>query len=294
MKLFVFLSLLFSQAAADGEEFIRRFEEIIEHGNDTLEQKQKLVELETVFAYGEKFSFQDKMVDLTQYYTGRDKVKKEEIRLQEKILSEIIFTDEILSNNEKAKAEEKPENQDILMVNHVITYIETMKYTIKQKTQHESEIEGNILLILLATMILIGTLGVLLFIYYCHMVKNRHLQTGETKQNVSRKNDPPDCSFVDQIKVDIINDNNMLSSLKESPKLSQSLFSTRPRLATPTETPLPIVTITKDALDSFRCNVEGFLDDFEKEISFSEVLVWNDSIREVEMNIKAHDLTIHK
>ena len=76
--------------------------------------------------------------------------------------------------------------------------------------------------------------------------------------------------------------------------MSQSLFSTRPRLAPPTETPLPIVTITKDALDSFRCNVEGFLDDFEKEISFSEVLVWNDSIREVEMNIKAHDLTIHQ
>ena len=111
---------------------------------------------------------------------------------------------------------------------------------------------------------------------------------------VTRKNDPLDCSFVDQNKADIRNDNNMLSSLKESPKLSQSLFSTRPRLATPTETPLPIVTITKDALDSFRCNVEGFLDDFEKEISFSEVLVWNDSIREVEMNIKAHDLTIHQ
>ena len=40
--------------------------------------------------------------------------------------------------------------------------------------------------------------------------------------------------------------------------------------------------------------MEGFLDDFEKEISFSEVMVWNDSIREVEMNMKAHDLTIHK
>ena len=166
MKLFVFLSLLHSQVAADGEEFIRRVEEIIEHGNDILEQKQKLVELETVFAYGEKFSFQDKMVDLTQYYAGKDKGKEVE-RLQEKILSEIIFTDENLSNNENAKAEEKQETQDILMVNHVITYIETMKYTIQQKTQHKIEIENNLLLILLATIILIGSLGVLLVVYYC-------------------------------------------------------------------------------------------------------------------------------
>ena len=75
MKLFVFLSLLHSQVAADGEEFIRRVEEIIEHGNNTLEQKQKQAELETVFAYGEKFRFRDKMVDLTQYYAGRDNVK---------------------------------------------------------------------------------------------------------------------------------------------------------------------------------------------------------------------------
>ena len=47
-------------------------------------------------------------------------------------------------------------------------------------------------------------------------------------------------------------------------------------------------------MDSFRSDVEGFLDDFEKEISFTEVLVWNDSIKEVEMNMKAHDLTKHK
>ena len=50
MKLSMFLILLHRQAAADGEEFIRRVEEIIEQGNDTFEQKQKLIELETVFA----------------------------------------------------------------------------------------------------------------------------------------------------------------------------------------------------------------------------------------------------
>ena len=96
---------------------------------------------------------------------------------------------------------------------------------------------------------------------------------------VSRKNDPLDCSFVDQINADIRNDNNILSSLKGLSKLSQSLFSTQPKLVSPTQTPLPDVTITKDTLDSFGSNVEGFLDDFEKEISFTEVLVWNDSIR---------------
>ena len=47
-------------------------------------------------------------------------------------------------------------------------------------------------------------------------------------------------------------------------------------------------------LNSFRSNVEGLLDNFEKEISFSEVLVWNDSIRDVKMNMKAYDPTIHR
>ena len=70
VKLLVVLSMFLSEVTAYGEEFIRRLEEIIEHENNTLEQTQKLVELETVFAYGEKFRFQDKMVDLSKYYNG--------------------------------------------------------------------------------------------------------------------------------------------------------------------------------------------------------------------------------
>jgi hypothetical protein len=42
--------------------------------------------------------------------------------------------------------------------------------------------------------------------------------------------------------------------------------------------------------DTFMGDAEGFLEDFEKEISFTEVLVWNDSIKEVEMNVREHSL----
>ena len=45
-----------------------------------------------------------------------------------------------------------------------------------------------------------------------------------------------------------------------------------------------------DSLSTFRKGVDGILDDFEKEISFTEVLVWNDSIKEVDMSIKNQDI----
>ena len=57
IKLLLWITLLLKNISADGEDFIKRVEEIIENEKNTLEQKQKLVELKTVFAYGEKFRF---------------------------------------------------------------------------------------------------------------------------------------------------------------------------------------------------------------------------------------------
>ena len=52
----------------------------------------------------------------------------------------------------------------------------------------------------------------------------------------------------------------------------------RPRLATPTESPRPTLRQHESNLSNFRKDVVDYLDDGEKEISFTEVLVWNESI----------------
>ena len=96
---------------------------------NTLEQKQKLVELETVFAYGEKFRFQDKMVDLNQYYFRES--KENEVVESVKVAEENTF---VKVNEEKV---EESENATILMMSHVMTYIDTMKYTL----QHTSPVK---------------------------------------------------------------------------------------------------------------------------------------------------------
>lgn len=118
--LLLFFSWHSCNVAGNGEDFIKRVEEIIENENNTLEQKQKLVELETVFAYGEKFRFQDKMVDLNQFYSrGRG---EEEIVETTKLSEEDLYVKEV--------NEEESESPTILMMSHVITYIDTMKYTL--------------------------------------------------------------------------------------------------------------------------------------------------------------------
>ena len=93
---------------------------------NTLEQKQKLVELETVFAYGEKFRFQDRMVDLNQYYFRES--KENEVVESVKVAEENTF---VKVNEEKV---EESENATILMMSHVMTYIDTMKYTLQHKS----------------------------------------------------------------------------------------------------------------------------------------------------------------
>ena len=129
IKLLLLITLLLKKIFADGEDFIKRVEEIIENENNTLEQKQKLVELETVFAYGEKFRFQDKMVDLNQYYSRES--KENEVVESVKVAEENTFVE---VNEEKV---EESENATILMMSHVMTYIDTMKYTL----QHTSPVK---------------------------------------------------------------------------------------------------------------------------------------------------------
>ena len=46
--------------------------------------------------------------------------------------------------------------------------------------------------------------------------------------------------------------------------------------------------------DTFIGEVEDFLEDYEKEISFTVVLEWNDSMKEVENNVRSHALAIRK
>ena len=47
-------------------------------------QAQQLSELESVFAFGEKFSFNEKQIDLNQFYGGQDdKVEKEVVKKEE-------------------------------------------------------------------------------------------------------------------------------------------------------------------------------------------------------------------
>ena len=46
--------------------------------------------------------------------------------------------------------------------------------------------------------------------------------------------------------------------------------------------------------DSFVGEVEDFLEDYEKYISFTEVLEWNESIKEVEEKVRSHALAIRK
>ena len=46
--------------------------------------------------------------------------------------------------------------------------------------------------------------------------------------------------------------------------------------------------------DTFIGDVEDFLDDFENEICFHEVLEWNNSMKEVENNVRSHALAVRK
>ena len=90
----VFVSLSISRVTADGEEFIRHVEESIEQVKDTFEQKQRLTELENVFAYGDKFGFKDKLVDLNQYY-GEENIEEIDDAIDERRIGQIRKFDEI-------------------------------------------------------------------------------------------------------------------------------------------------------------------------------------------------------
>ena len=46
--------------------------------------------------------------------------------------------------------------------------------------------------------------------------------------------------------------------------------------------------------DELIADVEDFLEDFETDISFTEVLEWNESIKEIEKNVRDHALAINK
>ena len=171
IKLLLLISLSMNNISGNGEDFIKRVEEIIENENNTLEQKQKLVELETVFAYGEKFRFQDKMVDLNQYYS-RESNEKE-------IVKSVKVAEEDTIVKVKEEKVDESENPTVLMMSHVITYIDTMKYTL----QHTSPVKYPSLLILVVGGILLCVAGVCggIGLWYCTRGGGGHTGSKESE-----------------------------------------------------------------------------------------------------------------
>ena len=93
----------------------------IEHENNTFEQKLKLVELESVFAYGEKFRFKDTMVDLTEYYDRFNKIKENLNKSENEVsnLEEEIVNDDNETVVQKDVFVDKSENA-VPALNYVI------------------------------------------------------------------------------------------------------------------------------------------------------------------------------
>ena len=66
-QLYFLSHLAFSLIAAVGEEFIRQVEENIEQAKDTFEGNQEKLEVESGFAYGNKFGFDDEILELNYF-----------------------------------------------------------------------------------------------------------------------------------------------------------------------------------------------------------------------------------
>ena len=120
------------------------------------------------------FGFQDKMVDLNQYYFRES--KENEVVESVKVAEENTF---VKVNEEKV---EESENATILMMSHVMTYIDTMKYTL----QHTSPVKYPTVTTLVVGGMVVCIAGVCggVALWYCS--RGQGMNTGSTESELDK------------------------------------------------------------------------------------------------------------